>query len=563
MKIHFYGASEIVTGSSYLVETSNFRLLIDCGMFQGSKIIKELNYGEFPYDPKTIDAVVLTHAHIDHSGLIPKLIKNGYTGKIYATPETIDLCSVMLPDSGHIQEMEIERKNRKRTRAGLPPLNPIYTSQDGYDAIKSFCPLRYHEKISLSPTITVELVDAGHILGSAHVILNISEENYRKRVVFSGDIGTRGQPFIEDPSRIKDADLIIMETTYGNRLHTDKSKRLDILADTINSAYALGGNIIIPAFAIERTQDILYYLQQLQESNRIPVLPIYIDSPLAVAATKIFEKHPENFDKETLELIKNGKNPLSMGNLHFSETTEDSIKLNNITGGAIIISASGMADAGRIKHHLKHNLWRHNATVLFVGYQADGTLGRRLLEGAKEVTIHGERIAVNAQIKPLPGFSAHADQLELLNWVAETGSKSENIILVHGESDSLRVFSNLVEKKLGKKPIIPVLGETIELKENQVVRTVPEKPWLEAIEERLVEAAESQISEKVLDIRSIQTQKTAAEEQKILLSQVNYSYSRLLKTLKQIFNKAKKDKNYAMLIETFDKIFAMLEEIKK
>jgi metallo-beta-lactamase family protein len=562
MKICFYGASQMVTGSSYLVQSDDgFRLLIDCGMFQGSKVVKELNYGDFPFDPKTVDAMILTHAHVDHSGLIPKLIKSGYHGPIYTTKETRDICAVLLADSGHIQEMEIERKNRKRTRAGLPLLEPIYTAQNGHDALKSFIPVQYEEHLTLSPKISAQFFDAGHILGSAHVVLSITEGETTKKVLFSGDIGTANQPFIEDPTLIPEADVIIMETTYGDRLHTDKEKRLEILADVVNTAQAKGGNIIIPAFALERTQDILYYLQKLQSDGRIPVLPVYIDSPLAVAATEIFIKDTENFDDESMALIEHGRNPLTMGNLHFSVTTEDSIRLNEIAGGAVIISASGMADAGRIKHHLKHNLWRPNATVIFVGYQAEGTLGRKLLEGAKQVTIHGETITVNATIARLPGFSAHADQAELLNWVKAAATKAQNIILVHGEESSLTAFSALIEKNLAQKPVIPELGECLAFKAGELVRTKPEKPWLEAMAEKLAPTA-PEFPGKPAGTAIVKkfTPKKTARSRKLLLSDVSKSYSKLRRNLKKFVESARKDQDYVNLIETLNKISQILKE---
>lgn len=562
MNIFFYGASKIVTGSSFLVETSDYRLLIDCGMFQGSKVIKELNYGDFPYDPKTIDSVILTHAHIDHSGLLPKLITNGYNGPIYATPETIELCSIMLPDSGYIQEMEIERKNRKRTRAGLPLLKPIYTAKDGVNALKAFIPLKYCQSIVLSQTLSVQLFDAGHILGSAFVVLNITEGESTKKIVFSGDIGTNNQPYIEDPTLLEEADLIIMETTYGNRIHENKVNRLEILAEVINSAYAKGGNIIIPAFAIERTQDILYYLQQLQIESEIPKLPVYIDSPLAVAATRIFQRNTTNFDEDSTALIENGNNPLTMENLNFSETTEESIRLNSITQGAIIISASGMADAGRIKHHLKHNLWRSNSTIVFVGYQAEGTLGRRLIDGAKEVTIHGENISVNASVVQLPGFSAHADQAELLKWVGKTGKHAKGIILVHGEENSVQDFSVLLNQNVGQKAIIPDLGECISYLDNKIIRVKPEKPWIQALEEKL---AATEIKVKDENHKSLKTKYTGrkfSHSKKVLQSEVNHSYYNLKKNLKIFIDNAKKERDYSFIIETLDKISQILTESK-
>lgn len=564
MKISFFGASQTVTGSSFLIETSDYKLLVDCGMFQGSKILKELNYGDFPYDPRTIDAVVLTHAHIDHSGLIPKLIKHGYSGPVYATKATVELCSVMLPDSGHIQEMEIERKNRKRLRANLPLLNPIYTSEDGLAAIKSFVPVKYRENLVISDTVTAEFYDAGHILGSAHVVLNIVEDGVAKSLVFSGDIGSNDQPYIEDPSIIEKADLIIMETTYGNRIHTDKSKRMDILADVINSAHAKGGNIIIPAFAVERTQDLLFYLQELQNENKIPVLPVYIDSPLAVAATRVFCNNTENFDKYCTTLIEEGNNPLQMDNLKFSVTTEDSIRLNTIEGGTIIISASGMADAGRIKHHLKHNLWRSNATIVFVGYQAEGTLGRRLIEGAKEVTIHGESVGVNANIAVLPAFSGHADQNELLEWVKPASRHADHIVLVHGEENSMQEFSAIVEQRFGKKPIMPVLGESIEFINEEVIQIKPEKPWLQAMEEKLalIKAQEGGTTATPKHAESKYSGKKFSRPRKILLSEVNHSYSKVRKNLRTFIDIAQKERDYSFIIETLDKISKILEESK-
>lgn len=560
MKITYYGASGMVTGSSFLVELNDYRVLIDCGMFQGSKTVKELNYRDFPYDPKSLDAVILTHAHIDHSGLIPKLIKKGYSGSVYASPVTVKLCTIMLPDSGYIQEMEVERKNRKLRRADMELLEPIYTSQDAANAIKYFKPVKYGTNIELSENLSFQLVNAGHILGSAQIILSIKEEGIIKKVVFSGDLGSTNQPYVKDPKQIQDADMIVMEATYGKRVHADKSNRLDILADVINSAQAKGGNIIIPAFAVERTQDLLYYIQELQKDNKIPILPIYIDSPLAIAATKIFRDSPENFDDETVELIKGGNNPLTMKNLQFSQTKEDSMRLNEITHGAIIISASGMADAGRIKHHLKHNLWRSDATVIFVGYQAEGTLGRRLIEGCKEVTIHGEKISVQASIEMFPGFSSHSDQQELLDWAEATSKESAKIILVHGEKDSLDIFSSLIKDKLGREALIPVLGESIEFRGDEVIRTVPEKPWLEAIEEQacpLPTQPESKQPQKGFPI------KKAGRQKRILLSEVNHSYTKVRKELKLLVEKSRRERDYKLLLETFEKISNLIQETRK
>jgi metallo-beta-lactamase family protein len=358
----------------------------------------------------------------------------------------------------------------------MQSITPIYTAEEGIAAISAFATVPYNQKVVLSSSLEFEYFDAGHILGSAHVMLKITENNQEKKLLFSGDIGSSDQPYIENPSMVNGADIVVMETTYGDRLHTEKPQRLEKFAQIITDAIARKDNIIIPAFAVERTQDLLYYIKDLQDKKMIPIVPIYVDSPLAVAATRIFNSHPDVFDDETTEKIDQGNNPLVMKNLHFSVTTDDSIKLNDLHEQAIIISASGMADDGRIKHHLKHNLWKENTTVIFVGYQAEGTLGRRLIDGAEEVTIHGETISVKARIIQLMGFSSHGDQSELLNWVEYAGKSAEEIILVHGEQMSLEGFSNLLQEKMHKLPLIPELGESIEFKDGQVIRVKPAKP---------------------------------------------------------------------------------------
>ncbi|MDD2420562.1 MAG: MBL fold metallo-hydrolase [Heliobacteriaceae bacterium] len=461
MKIRFLGAAQTVTGSCYLVETANTKLLVDCGMFQGSKQIKERNYGDFPFNPGGIDFVCLTHAHIDHSGLLPKLARSGFRGQILATGPTIDLCSIMLPDSGHIQEMEVERKNRKAARSGNPLLAPIYTAKEAAETMKFFRPVAYQELVQLNPEIRIRFQDAGHILGSASLELWVREQNRESKIVFSGDVGNTGLPLVNDPVPVTEADYVVVESTYGDRLHDRSRSRLDLLQEAIMTTYEKGGKLLIPSFAIERTQDLLFELAQLYQSKAIPEVDIFIDSPLAIAATEIFSKNMYFFDNEAKSFFFTTRGLFSLPQMHFSRNTEESIALNQLRGRAIIIAGSGMADAGRIKHHLKHNLWRPEATVLFVGFQAEGTLGRRLLDGEKLVRIHGEEIKVKAEIRNIPGFSAHADQAGLVNWLRNFNKPPKKVFLTHGEPHYISALAEVVEKELGLLTHGPSLLEEI------------------------------------------------------------------------------------------------------
>ena len=475
MNVQFYGAAGTVTGSCFLVTTDQCRFLVDCGLFQGSKILKELNYGDFPFAPQEIDFVLLTHAHIDHSGLIPKLFKNGFHGNVYATKATIELCSVVLPDSGHIQEMEVERKNRKLARSRGTLLEPIYTAEDARNCMKYFQKCNYEEQFEVAPGVLVKYYDAGHILGSSMIKLIITEEGIERTVVFSGDIGNTDAAIVEEPTKIKKADVVIMEATYGNRYHIETENKLDALARVVMQTLQKGGNLVIPSFAVERTQDLVYYLKIMKDNGQIPPVDIYIDSPMAVEATKVFMQNPECFDDEVSGIIK-GKGAASLftgKDIHYVLSTEESIALNKVKSGAIIISASGMADAGRIKHHLKHNLWRPECTVLFVGYQAEGTLGRRILDGEDTVRIHGEQIAVNATIERIDDFSAHADQEGLLEWLKGFEKAPAQVILVHGEEDALDTLQRLIVCDLKIETKIAEYGMIYDLKmEEPIMREV-------------------------------------------------------------------------------------------
>jgi metallo-beta-lactamase family protein len=458
MKLTFLGAAKIVTGSSYLLEVGTQKILIDCGMFQGSKTITAFNRREFLYDPTSIDCVLLTHAHIDHSGLLPKLCKSGFKGPIYATRVTNELCGIMLPDSAHIQEFDAEIANRKGQRAGKEPVEPLYTIDDAYACLGHFTPVDYDKDVTIE-NVVVRFRDAGHILGSAMLEIYVTEEGKTTKLLFSGDLGQPNQPIIKDPTFIDEADYIITESTYGNRLHEDYDKE-EQLATIINASVARGGNIIIPSFAVGRTQTILYYLHNLLKSGKILDMPVIIDSPLAISATDIFLRNTEDYDSEAKEMLyKDHDNPLHMPQLRFTKTADESKALNNLDQPAIIISASGMADAGRILHHLKHNLWRPESSILFVGYQAQGSLGRRLVEGATKVKVLGEEISVKATIYNLDGFSAHADQEQLLSWLSYFKTKPTNIFLVHGELDMSEPFAQLLKDKLDYSTYIPNYGD--------------------------------------------------------------------------------------------------------
>lgn len=462
MKIEFYGAAGCVTGSCHLLKIKDKNILLDCGMYQG-KDGKERGNETFNFNPKDIDYVILSHAHIDHSGRLPLLYKNGFKGQIICTEGTRDLCSVMLPDSGHILESEVEWKNRKRIRQGLSQLEePLYTSKIAEVTMYLFNGYPYDQWIELFDGLKVRFRDAGHLLGSAIVELLVSEDvNNKKQIklVYTGDLGNKNLPLLKDPTTIDYADYVIMETTYGDRLHTDLSSELNELGRIIKETLKRGGNVIIPSFAVGRTQEVLYTLNKCVEGNVLKGVSVYVDSPLASESTSIFSRYHKYYDEEAKKLLNQGDDPLSFEGLTFTKSPEESARLNKIQKGAVIISASGMCEAGRIKHHLKHNLWRKECSVIFVGYQAEGTLGRSIVDGVRKVKIFGEEIAVNAQIHNFHGLSGHADKNGLMEWLESFKAKPEKVMLVHGENNAQQNFNEILQLK-GYSTFIAKPGDT-------------------------------------------------------------------------------------------------------
>lgn len=459
MKIKFCGAAISVTGSCHLIITDKYKILLDCGQFQGGKAMEELNYMDFGFDPSEIDYMFLSHAHIDHCGRIPLLVKRGFKGNIYCTDATADLADIMLKDSGYIHEKEAEWKNRKAERAGRKFIEPLYTYKDAATSIEFLKPVLYGQTIEINEDIRVRFKDAGHILGSAIIELWIKEAGKESKIVFSGDLGVKGRPILRDPEFIEEADFVIMETTYGNRVHPNNENSVKDLIDIILRTKERGGTVVIPSFAVGRTQELIYQLNMFYEENedyrdRLEDLTVYVDSPMATNATEIFRRNAQVFDEETKEYILKGDNPLDFKNLKFTRTSDESRMLNFDPSPKVIISASGMCEAGRIKHHLKHNLWDPKNSVVFVGYQAEGTLGRSIVNGDKDVSIFGEKIHINAEIYNLEGFSGHADREGLLEWISSFTKAPKEIFLVHGEEKSKKDFADSIKKALGREAIV-------------------------------------------------------------------------------------------------------------
>jgi metallo-beta-lactamase family protein len=457
----FYGATGNVTGSRYLLKTPERQLLIDCGLFQGFKENRLRNWESFPVAPSSIDAVLLTHAHIDHSGYIPRLCRQGFSGRIHCTCATQDLCGIMLRDSAHLQEEDARWANKKGFSKHTPAL-PLYTAEDAEKALTHFTPHYYGEDIFLTSSLRIKFKDAGHILGSSFIDVKTTDQNKTRRIIFSGDLGRPSRPILWDPVQVYEVDYLVLESTYGNRLHDQKPAE-EKLAHVINESLQRGGVLVIPSFAVGRTQELLYFIRELEEQKKIPAVPVYVDSPMAVKATEIFRKRVGDYDLGARILELNGKHIFETGRIQFLKDAEQSKALHSIPGRAIIISASGMADGGRILHHLEHRLPDQKNTVLFIGFQAEGTRGRSILEGKPLVKIHGMEIPVQAHIENISGFSAHADYQETLAWLMGFNRPPLKTFIVHGEPDASASLAEKIRTKLGWNAVIPKLNESFTL----------------------------------------------------------------------------------------------------
>jgi metallo-beta-lactamase family protein len=466
MKIKFLGAAREVTGSCFIIETDKARFAVDCGMHQGGSEIDKHNWEIDAYDPAKIDFFLITHAHIDHSGLLPRMVQKGFQGPVYATEPTGDLLKILLLDSAHIQETDATSKMRRIQRYGKSEkIEPLYTMKDAERVAPLIKTKTYNQVFTPADGIKANFQDAGHILGAAILELFIEENGSSTKLVFSGDIGRRHQLLMKDPVVISEADYLFMESTYGDRDHKGEEDSLNEMAEAIQYSYARGEKVIIPAFAVERTQEMLYSLYLLNRDSRLPKdMPILLDSPLAIKSTEIFRRYRSYLDGETQGLLKEGEDPLDLPQLQFSSSTEQSMQINTMKGSAIVISASGMANAGRIRHHLRHNLWRSGASIVFVGFQAQGTPGRKIIDGAKKIRITNEDIAVKAKIWTIGGFSAHAGQSQLLDWLSNFQNKKMPVFLVHGEPAAQDVLSSLIKQKLGFDVTAPEYMEEITLK---------------------------------------------------------------------------------------------------
>ena len=535
MKVEFLGGVRAVTGSATLLEKGSLKWLVDCGMFQGGKEYEKRNWNLQPYQPKGLSYILLTHAHIDHSGLIPRLVKEGFRGKVVCTKATFDLCDVMLQDSGHIQEMEAEWQNRKGKRAGRGEAVPLYTMKDAEKCLRHFQTVNYDEKFQLADSVKVRFRDAGHILGSAMIEIWVEEGGEENKLIFSGDLGNLEQPILRDPSIVEEGDVLWLESTYGNRLHKSREETAQELLKIIQEAITHQAKVVIPAFAVERTQDIIYTLGQFIRKGSIPQIPIYIDSPLAISATEIYKRNSDCFDQETKELLLGGENPLDIPGILYTQTTEESKAINEDPRPGIIIAASGMCDSGRILHHLKHHLWRKESHIIFIGYQAEGTVGRRIVDGAKTVRLFGEEIAVYAHIHTLGGFSAHADQKGLLDWVSHIRNPQLVVFVNHGEEKISMELSQRIHEQFHFNTAVPQWREKKILFDGE---------------------------EKVVSEEEVKKEHPPAESFSVLFSHLDRTYKRLRRKLKREKKKGE-DFNDPKRLRQLEEVNKKLEELEE
>ncbi|MCP4542351.1 MAG: MBL fold metallo-hydrolase [Chloroflexi bacterium] len=465
MKIQFFGAAQTVTGSQYLISVNGSRILMECGLVQGKRQKSFERNRNLPFDAASVDTLVLSHAHIDHSGNIPNMVRNGFQGAIYCTFATRDLCSAMLRDSAYIQERDVKYVNKKRTRKGEPPVEPIYTHADAIASLEHFVSVGYGRPVPIAPGVRCTFFDAGHILGSSMVLLEMTEGQRQTRLLFSGDLGRNNIPILRDPTPAPQADVLLIESTYGNRLHKPHEEAEQKLLNLIKKTYAQGGKVVIPAFSVGRTQEIVYSLHRLSSAHKLPDIPIYVDSPLAVGATEIFRLHPECYDEEVQNFVARDRHPDPFGfeRLRYIRNVEDSKALNMMQGSAIIISASGMCEAGRIQHHLKYNVSDPRSTVLIVGWQAPHTLGRRLVEKQETVRIFGQEHRLRARVESIQGYSAHADQKGLLDWAKPIAPGLRHTFVVHGDPDPAMTLGKELGRLGARNVAVPELGDMFQI----------------------------------------------------------------------------------------------------
>lgn len=463
IKLNFLGAVENVTGSRYLLEVDGTRVLIDCGLYQ-ERQLRGRNWDKFPIPPDSINAVLVTHAHLDHCGLLPKLIKDGFKGKIYCTEATAEIAKIVLLDSGHLQEEDARYKRKRHKKEGRKsprPVKPLYTVTDAQAALPHFSPVKYKQTVAVSDSVEATFYDAGHILGASMIKVKVSSDGQSRTILFSGDLGRVNRPILRDPTLFEEADYCFIESTYGDRVHGEYANIKDNFADIINDTFKTGGKIVVPSFSVERAQEILYYLNELFLEDKIPHMPAFLDSPMAIRVTEVFKDHPELFDEEMTELLSRHESPFDFAGLKMSRSTKESKAISNVKGTAMIIAGSGMCTGGRVKHHLVNNISRPESTILFVGYQATGTLGRRIINGETPVRILGQNYHVKARIARLHGFSGHADKDELLGWLKNFKTPPKKVFVVHGESEVAHSFAKYVTQETGFETIVPTYQQEI------------------------------------------------------------------------------------------------------